>query len=394
MRRPRLPPSSSTTCDQPPSNSPAPETTKPSRGGDVSSPLPTPSQSKTFWDETSQPLPAASITSGLETSRLHTFRALATQDPWDETSQPPSTPAITSGGATSRLQPPPALETNTLWDETSQPPSRPSITSGLETPRLHTSHAPTTPAINSALPLPIPQPVFKTLKGFQTVAGGKAVRPPPPVPRPQNAQPPPLAEGVRGGGIPELLQAVSPDESRCSARPRRRKKAHRGSLPRSERTLCAPRPRPVLRPSAWSAGLRFLPRSLKAEVRGAEPRKDALRVTSKEGTTDFADFADERDAALGGQSRLGRTPPSLPQCSPTLFYPCHPRHPRSGPSPRGDDVSSPWPPSQPKTFWDETSQPLPTPSITSGLETSRRRGPPRNPKLPGTRRPSPHPDPQ
>ena len=89
---------------------------------------------------------------------------------------------------------------------------------------------------------------------------------------------------------------------------------------------------------------------------------------------------------------MGRTPPSLPQCSPTLFYPCHPRHPRSGPSPRGDDVSSPWPPSQPKTFWDETSQPLPTPSITSGLETSRRRGPPRNPKLPGTRRPSPHPD--
>jgi len=48
----------------------------------------------------------------------------------------------------------------------------------------------------------LPQPVIKTLKGFQTVAGGKAVRPPPPVPRPQNAQPPPLAEGVGGGDIP------------------------------------------------------------------------------------------------------------------------------------------------------------------------------------------------
>ena len=75
----------------------------------------------------------------------------------------------------------------------------------------------------------LPQPVFKTLKGFQTVAGGKAARPPPPVPRPQKFQPPPLAEGVGGGGIPESPQAGSPDESRCSARPRRRKKAHEGA---------------------------------------------------------------------------------------------------------------------------------------------------------------------
>jgi hypothetical protein len=35
----------------------------------------------------------------------------------------------------------------------------------------------------------LPQPVIKTLKGFQTVAGGKAARPPPPVPRPQNSSP-------------------------------------------------------------------------------------------------------------------------------------------------------------------------------------------------------------
>ncbi len=117
----------------------------------------------------------------------------------------------------------------------------------------------------------LPQPVFKTLKGFQTVAGGKAVRPPPPVPCLQNVQPPPLAEGGGGGGIPESPQAVSPDESRCSTIPRRRKKAQRGSLPRAN-VLCAgrgpARPRPVLRPSACSAGLRFLPRKLKAEVWG------------------------------------------------------------------------------------------------------------------------------
>ena len=45
--------------------------------------LPNPSSPlapKTSWDETSQPLPAASITSGLETSRLQTSRAFATQN--------------------------------------------------------------------------------------------------------------------------------------------------------------------------------------------------------------------------------------------------------------------------------------------------------------------------
>jgi len=149
---------------------------------------------------------------------------------WDETSQPPSRPSITSGVETSRLHTSHAFETNTPWDETSQPLPAASITSGLETSRLQNSHAVATSVISSGLPLlPIPQPVFKTLKGFQTVAGGKAARPPPPVPRPQNAQPPPLAEGVGGGGIPESPQAVSPDASQCSAIPWRRKKAHRGS---------------------------------------------------------------------------------------------------------------------------------------------------------------------
>ena len=92
-------------------------------------------------------------------------------------------------------------------------------------------------------------------------------------------------------------------------------------------------------------------------------------------------------------------------------------------------LPNPSSPLAPKTSWDETSQPLPAASITSGLETSRlqtsrafatqnflgRDVPapiqtlndfgvgdvpsphlprPRNPELPGTRRPSPHPDPQ
>jgi len=167
------------------------------------------------------PIPRPSITSGEATSRLHTSHALETNTPWDETSHPPCTPSMTSGLETSRLHTSHALETNTPWDETSQPLSSPSTTSTLETSRLQNSHAPTTPVISPALPLPIPQPVFKTLKGFQTVAGGKAARPPPPVTRPQNVQPPPLAEGVGGGGIPEPPQTVSPDKSRWSAIPRR-----------------------------------------------------------------------------------------------------------------------------------------------------------------------------
>ena len=90
--------------------------------------------------------------------------------------------------------------------------------------------------------------------------------------------------------------------------------------PPGERSLCARRPRPVLRLSACSAGLRSLPRSLKAELQRAEPNKDALRVTSKEGTADFADFADERDAAQDGQSRSSGTAPCLAPFPPALSY--------------------------------------------------------------------------
>jgi len=201
------------------------------------------------------PIPRPSITSGEATSRLHTSHALETNTPWDETSHPPCTPSMTSGLETSRLHTSHALETNTPWDETSQPLSSPSTTSTLETSRLQNSHAPTTPVISPALPLPIPQPVFKTLKGFQTVAGGKAARPPPPVTRPQNVQPPPLAEGVGGGGIPEPPQAISPDASRCSEIPRRRKKAHRGRLAGGEPSLA------VSRGVALSRGSPALPTS-------------------------------------------------------------------------------------------------------------------------------------
>jgi len=219
--------------------------------------------------------------------------------PFLSVSSAPSAVRSTPSGRRCPVALPAPSQPKTFWDETSQPLSRPSITSGLETSPRHTHHTLSTPVISSGLPLPIPLAVFKTLKGFQTVAGCKAVRPPPPVPRPQNVQPPPLAEGVGGGGIPESPQAVSPDESRSSAIPRRRNKPHRGSLPRANGACAcrgADRVRSVLRPSAWSAGLRFLPRKLKAEVGGTEPRKDALRVTSKEPTADFADFADEVQA--------------------------------------------------------------------------------------------------
>ncbi len=80
-----------------------------------------------------------------------------------------------------------------------------------------------------------------------------------------------------------------------------------------------------------------------------------------------------------------------PPFSLALSYPCHPRHPRSNPPSRGATSRRRGLRSQPKTFWDETSQPPSRPSITSGEATSRRRGPRRNPKLSGTRRPSPYP---
>ena len=92
--------------------------------------------------------------------------------------------------------PPPPSQPKAFWDETSQPLPAASIASGLETSRLHTSHELATLVISSAFPLPLPRPVFKTLKGFQTVAGGQAVRPPPPVPRPQNSSPLRLRRGL------------------------------------------------------------------------------------------------------------------------------------------------------------------------------------------------------
>ena len=165
--------------------------------------------------------------------------------------------------------------------------------------------------------------------------------------------------------------------------------------------------RAVRQTAAWSAGLRFLPRKLKAEVWGAEPRKHALRVTSKEGTTDFADFTDEGDAAQGsrwpGKVAWSGQRHAWPPCSPGLSYPCQPRHPRSDPSPRGKRrLVAVAPPRNPKlsgtrrpspsrpamasgletsrlhtshafetnTPWDETSQPPSRPAMTSGVETS------------------------
>jgi len=103
--------------------------------------------------------------------------------------------------------PPRPSQPKAFWDETSQPLPAASITSGLETSRLHTSRAPTTPVINSALPLPIPQPVFKTLKGFQTVAGGKAARPPPPVP-PKTSSPLRSRRGLGVVNPPNLRPAL------------------------------------------------------------------------------------------------------------------------------------------------------------------------------------------
>jgi len=55
-----------------------------------------------------------------------------------------------------------------------------------------------------------PQPVFKTLKGFQTVAGGKAVRPPPPVPRPQNPSPLRSRRGLGVVASPRLRKPSLP----------------------------------------------------------------------------------------------------------------------------------------------------------------------------------------
>jgi len=122
--------------------------------------------------------------------------------------------------------------------------------------------------------------------------------------------------------------------------------------------------RPVLRPSAWSASLRSLPRSLKAEVWRAEPRRRGpTRDRAKKGPriSRISRIGETpRRTAGGGRSRSSGTTPCLPPCSPALSYPCHPRHPRSYPPSLGAATSRRHcPASRPKTFWDETSQPLP-----------------------------------
>jgi len=109
-------------------------------------------------------------------------------------------------------------------------------------------------------------------------------------------------------------------------------------------------------------------------------------VTSKEGTADFADFADKGDAAQGGQSRwLGDTTILAAMLSRSfLSVSSAPSAVKSTTGNQGPGGTGPYPipppPSQPKTFWDETSQPPSRPSIASELETSRRRGLPSRPR--------------
>ena len=76
----------------------------------------------------------------------------------------------------------------------SAPPLRRFGWSRIETSRLHTR--PHNARHQFGTSPVLPQPVSKTLKGFQTVAGGKAARPPPPVPRPQNSSPLRLRRGL------------------------------------------------------------------------------------------------------------------------------------------------------------------------------------------------------
>jgi len=166
----------------------------------------------------------------------------------------------------------------------------------------------------------------------------------------------------------------------------------------AESVRAEPQPghRPVLRLSACSAGPRSPPRSLKAELRRAEPNKNALRVTSKEGTADFADFADERDAAQGSRRRAQSLVRDIAMPAAILsgsFLSCHPR---SVPPPRGRRrLVAAAPP--PNLELPGTRRPSPYPQHQ--LLRGRRRpvSTPPTPSKPtpsGTRRPSPHPDSQ
>jgi len=128
-------------------------------------------------------------------------------------------------------------------------------------------------------------------------------------------------------------------------------------------------------------------------------------VTSKEPTADFADFADEGDAAQGSRWRgevawTGQCH-AWPPFSLALSYPCHPCHPRSSQPQEIRDLVEQVPtqslvPPRTQNFLGR-DVPAPTRSINYfgvGDVPSPNLPRLRNPKLPGTRRPSPHPDPQ
>jgi len=209
----------------------------------------------------------------------------------------------------------------------------------------------------------LPQPVFKTLKGFQTVAGGKAVRPPPPVPRPQNSSPLRLRRGL---GVVASRSCCKPSVpmNRDARRDHgdERKLVERASL--GANVLCARR---------GPAQFCVLLRGLRA-------------------------CAPYREVAWTGQRHACR------HALPGLSYPCQPRHPRPYPPPRGrrrlvavaslatqnflgrdvpapihtlnyfgvGDVSSPHLPRLRNQHPLGRDVPAPTRSIiTSGLETSR-----------------------
>ena len=91
----------------------------------------------------------------------------------------------------------------------------------------------------------------------------------------------------------------------------------------------------------------------------------------------------------GGQSRSSGTAPCLPPCSPGL---CYPRHPRSDPPARGRrrPVAAARP-RNPKLPGTRRPSPHPNPQLLRGRRRLVAVLPPRNPKLPGTRRPSPDP---
>jgi len=90
----------------------------------------------------------------------------------------------------------------------------------------------------------LPQPVFKTLKGFQTVAGGKAARPPPPVPRPQNSSPLRSRRGL-GVAAPQSFSKPSVPIHRDAPRFHGDERKLTREPPLGERSLCGPRCSPA-----------------------------------------------------------------------------------------------------------------------------------------------------